>query len=97
MSVFRTGTDPLYHSGLFTGAAGLLLSQTDFGMSVISCPLYLESECHNTACVMYPMIRFLSGTPMRGLQQMACTSLYMQIYSLGMFTYIVIMWTSVAK
>lgn len=46
---------------------------------------------------MYPMIRFLSGTPVHGCQQMAHTSLYMQIYSLGMFTDIVITWTSIAK
>ena len=43
------------------------------------------------------MIRFLSGTPIHGPQQMAHTSFYMQIYSLGMFTDIVITWTSIVK
>lgn len=59
--------------------------------------LHLESKCHNSVCEMYPMIRFLSGTPIHGPQQMAHTSFCMQIYSLGMFTDIVITWTSIVK
>lgn len=43
------------------------------------------------------MMRFLTGTPVRGPQQMAQIPFYMQIYSKGVFTDIVITCTSRAK